>query len=148
MKDEDLYDPRTSKYYYSKLRLYFNLHELAKKVEITKDIKNLLNYLEKSLNTYALDIYATGQGNCYRYAAAFAYLARELGYTVRVATGQIAASRGGVTPHAWVEINVNGSWLICDPDMEDAKRSNYYMRTYSNYPVKPLNKEREWPIEF
>ena len=97
---------------------------------------------------YALDIYATGQGNCYRYAAAFAYLARELGYTVRVATGQIAASRGGVTPHAWVEINVNGSWLICDPDMEDAKRSNYYMRTYSNYPVKPLNKEREWPIEF
>ena len=59
MKDEDLYDPRTSKYYYSKLRLYFNLHELAKKVEITKDIKNLLNYLEKSLNTYALDIYAS-----------------------------------------------------------------------------------------
>ena len=32
MKDEDLYDPRTSKYYYSKLRLYFNLHKLFRKV--------------------------------------------------------------------------------------------------------------------
>lgn len=91
---------------------------------------------------YASDIYDTGYGNCYRYAAAFAYLAKGLGYEVHVCTGKIQAARGGVTPHGWVEVKIGDQWLICDPDMQDAKHSNYYMRTYENYPVKPLITEQ------
>lgn len=97
---------------------------------------------------YAMDIYSTGQGNCYRYAAAFAYLAKALGYEVRVCTGQISARRGGTTPHGWVEVNYGGQWLICDPDMQDTTGGNYYLKTFQAYPVKPLNKAADWPIAF
>lgn len=97
---------------------------------------------------YAMDVYAKGTGNCYRYAAAFAYLCKELGDDVHVCTGSISAARGGVTPHGWVEIEIDGTAYICDPDMEQAKGGDYYMKTFSQYPVKPLNKETEWEISF
>lgn len=97
---------------------------------------------------YASDIYDTGKGNCYRYAAAFAYLAKGLGYQVHVCTGQISAARGGLTPHGWVEIWDGTQWLICDPDMQDSKGGNYYLRTFANYPVKPLVQEQVWELSF
>lgn len=98
---------------------------------------------------YAMDIYSTGKGNCYRYTAAFAYLAKEIGYDVRICTGTIKAARGGVTPHGWAEVNIGGTWYICDPDMGDVKgRSAYYLKTYSAYPVKPLNYEKIWDVSF
>ena len=98
---------------------------------------------------YAMDVYSTGKGNCYRYTAAFAYLAKELGYDVRICTGTIKAARGGVTPHGWAEINIGGTWYICDPDMGDVKgRSNYYLKTFEQYPVKPLNREKIWEVSF
>ena len=98
--------------------------------------------------SYAMDIYSTGQGNCYRYAAAFAYLARAIGYDVRVCTGQISARRGGTTPHGWVEVYYGGQWLICDPDMQDADGRDYFLKTFAAYPVKPLNKTATWAISF
>lgn len=97
---------------------------------------------------YALQLLTTGEGNCFRYAAAFASLAKGLGYQARVATGQIRAARGGLTPHGWTEILIGEEWYIFDPDMEDAKKQDYYWKTYENYPVKPLNKEKEWSVEF
>ena len=97
---------------------------------------------------YALDIYAFGTGNCYRYAAAFAYLCKAIGDDVKVCTGMIASSKGGLTPHGWVEINVSGTIYICDPDMDQMKEEDYYMKTFDQYPVKPLEKEAEWDIEF
>lgn len=99
---------------------------------------------------YAQEILTSGQGNCYRYAAAFAYLAKEIGCDVKVVTGQINAARGGVTPHAWCVITVNGTEYICDPDMADAKNSPnaYYMVTFDQYPVKPLIAQNTWEIHF
>lgn len=97
---------------------------------------------------YALDVYEKGMGNCYRYAAAFAYMAKALGYDARVCTGQVSASRGGVTPHGWVEIPINGITYYFDPDMQDAKKKDYYFKTYSSYPTKPLIKQAEWPVAF
>ena len=29
-----------------------------------------------------------------------------------------------------------------------AKGTNLYMRTYANYPIKPLNKQLEWGVSF
>jgi len=97
---------------------------------------------------YAMDIYAFGTGNCYRYAAAFAYLAKAIGDDVKVCTGMIASSKGGLTPHGWVEITIDGIDYICDPDMHQMKDEDYYMKTFEQYPVKPLEKEVEWDIAF
>lgn len=97
---------------------------------------------------YALDILTSGQGNCYRYAAGLAHLIKGLGYDARVATGQIAARRGGLTPHAWTEVRIGYEWYIFDCEMHDAKNGakNYYQRTYENYPSKPLLKQAIWPV--
>lgn len=99
---------------------------------------------------YASELLTTGKGNCYRYAAAFAYLAKGLGYDAEVRTGQISAARGGVTPHGWVVLTINGTEYICDPDMADAKNSPnaYYMKTFAQYPVKPLTTQNTWEINY
>lgn len=98
---------------------------------------------------YAMQVYTTGTGNCYKYAAAFAYLAKALGYETKVITGEVHAARGGTTPHSWVEIFINGGWYVFDPELQDAKPNyNLYMKTYQTYPIKPLNKAIEWPIYF
>ncbi len=100
---------------------------------------------------FALELLSSGYGNCYRYAAAFAYLAKGLGYDVKVSTGQIQAARGGVTPHGWTEVCIDGNWYIFDSEMADAKatlRDKMWKRTYSNYVIKPLNKLAEWPVNF
>jgi len=91
---------------------------------------------------YAMDIFTTHQGNCYRYASAFAYLAKGCGFDVNVTTGMIRSARGGVTPHGWAIVNIGGVPYIFDPDMADAKpvyRTSMFKTTYENYPVKPLN---------
>lgn len=98
---------------------------------------------------YAMQVYTTGTGNCYKYAAAFGYLAKALGYDTKVITGEVQSSKGGTTPHSWVEIYINDGWYVFDPELQDAKPNyNMYMRTYQNYPVKPLNKFLEWQICF
>lgn len=98
--------------------------------------------------SYALEFLTTGLGNCYRYAAGFAYLAKGLGYETRVVTGSIKAARGGTTPHGWVEIKIGDAWYIFDAEMQDAKGYDMYCKTYKNYPVKPLNKGTEWDVSF
>lgn len=100
---------------------------------------------------YAMDIFTTHQGNCYRYASAFAYLAKGCGFDTHVVTGMIKSAKGGLTPHGWAEVSVNGGWYLFDPDMADAKpvyRNAMFMRTYENYPVKPLNPAATHPVHF
>ena len=71
---------------------------------------------------YAMQLYTSGEGNCYRYASAFAYLVSGLGYEARVVTGEIGARRGGTNPHGWAEVKFddNGIFLIrrCRIQME------------------------------
>lgn len=98
---------------------------------------------------YAMQVYQTGTGNCYRYAAAFAYLAKGLGYDVKVITGNVHAARGGVTPHGWTEVCIDGNWYVFDPELQAAKPGrNLFKQTYDTYPIKPLIKALEWPVYF
>lgn len=99
---------------------------------------------------YATELLTTGKGNCYRFAAAFAYLAKALGYDSRVITGKIGAARGGLNPHGWVEIIIGGQTYVFDPEMHYAKKGakDYFFKTYATYPSKPLVKEIEWPVNF
>lgn len=99
---------------------------------------------------YALECLTTGKGNCYRYAAAFAYLLKAAGIEPRIAYGQIHAARGGLTPHSWTEINVNGTWITCDCEMQDAKKGkyNFFMLPFEQYPIKPLTPQGYLPASF
>ncbi len=98
--------------------------------------------------TFALEILGTGQGNCYRYAAAYASLVKGLGYDARVATGVIGNRKGGLSPHGWTEVRIGGTWYIFDTEMQDATngRKNYYFRTYADYPSRNLMKAVDWPV--
>lgn len=74
------------------------------------------------------------KGNCYRYAASFAYIARVLGYDSRVGVGKISSRRGGMTPHGWTEVKFGKKWYMCDANMQKNYPSiNSYKKTSSSY---------------
>lgn len=98
--------------------------------------------------SYATDILTTGKGNCYNYAAAFAYLARGLGYESRVCVGTVTSSLGGRTAHAWTEIKMGENWYIFDSEMQDAKGKGYYKQTYSSYPAGPLEPNAAFTVTY
>ena len=97
---------------------------------------------------YARQILFTGKGNCYKYAAAFAYIARGLGYDAKVCSGTVAAASGGRTPHAWTEVKIGDNWYIFDTEMQDAKGSGYYKQTYDKYPAGPIEKSSSWTVYY
>ena len=76
----------------------------------------------------AIDMFTNEKGNCFRYAACFTCLARIAGYRVRMVIGTTAGN-----PHGWVEVLVDGQWLICDPD---ANIPGYGRPDYAAYMMK------------
>lgn len=73
----------------------------------------------------AIDMFTNEKGNCFRYAACFACIAKIAGYRVRMVIGTTGGS-----PHGWTEVLVNGKWLICDPD---AQLPGYHVPDYYPY---------------
>lgn len=67
----------------------------------------------------ALNMLNTGYGNCYCYAALFWYLSRWIGYDAKVYSGTVGVRR---SPHAWVEIDLDGKTYIFDTELEMAYR--------------------------
>ena len=65
----------------------------------------------------AVNMMSTLRGNCYDYAAVFWALARGLGYDARAYSGQISGA-----PHGWVEITIDGTEYMFDPELEMAAR--------------------------
>ncbi len=97
---------------------------------------------------YAANTLGDRQGNCYGYAAAFAYVARGLGYESRVCVGTIESALGGRTAHAWTEVKMGNSWYIFDTEMNAAKNGGYYKQTYDTYPAGPVEKTASWTVSF
>lgn len=86
------------------------------------------------MSGYAKYMFTNKKGNCYRYAASLACIAKVIGYDSRVAVGSISSLHGGMTPHGWTEIKVSGKWYICDANMQKNFPSvNSYMRTTKTY---------------
>lgn len=128
-----------------------NVEKIVK--EKTKNIKSkqgklyaLYNYvcasnsyqrlpLDMSEAYYANNMFTYHKGNCYAYASQFAFLAREIGYSVKVIRGACPAYGGGWTPHGWCEINISGVTYIFDPDLQKELGLNCYMKTYFNAPI-------------
>ena len=94
----------------------------------------------KDMKSMANDILLNKKGNCHRYAAGFAYIAKVLGYDVKVVVGKITLSSGRIVPHGWNEIKKGGKWYVCDSEMEVNGRVASYMKTVT--PCKTLVKRR------
>ncbi len=69
----------------------------------------------------ALTMFETRSGNCYSYAAVFWALARGLGYEATAYAGTVGITK---EPHGWVEIELDGSVYICDPELELRKNES------------------------
>lgn len=96
----------------------------------------------QSMPGYADYMFTYKRGNCFRYAASFAYIAKVLGYESRVNIGSISSARGGMTPHGWTEVRVNGVWYMCDANMQrNHPNINSYMRTDANYRYRHTRSE-------
>lgn len=87
--------------------------------------------------SYAQYMFSKKRGNCYRYAASFAYIAKVIGYDVRVVSGSISNLRGGMSPHGWAEIKMSGKWYIFDANMQrNFPTVDSYKKTEKTYPYK------------
>lgn len=85
---------------------------------------------------YAKEMYKNREGNCYRYASLFCWIARYLGYDVKVISGRIPW-QAELAPHAWVEIRVDGEVYVCDSDMHKFKpHLALFMVTYDEAPYE------------
>ncbi len=86
---------------------------------------------------YAAEMLTTKEGNCFKYAASFAVFAKILGYETRVVVGDTISYSGDWTSHGWTEVKVDGSWYLCDPDLQmNYPNINAYMIKWSKWPYR------------
>lgn len=100
---------------------------LAKHYKYSRSYGNLYPKA-KHMQSLAYDMLKNKRGNCHRYAASFAYIARVIGYDAKVVVGDVSGNHGGMTPHGWVEVKNKGKWYVCDPDMEYNNHVPGYMK--------------------
>lgn len=95
---------------------------------------------------YAYDMLTTKKGNCYCFAAAFACLAkRATNLPVRVGWGYTPQRSGGLAPHGWCEIKINGTWYVFDPDFyRYVDNGNFYRKKMKQ--VKKYYRKRHYAI--
>ena len=76
--------------------------------------------------TSATDMLKNHKGNCYSWAAAFTYLARQVGFDAQAIPGTGVSPKGSESVHAWTEITIDGTAYSFDPQIESvyAKRYN------------------------
>ncbi|MBE6720677.1 MAG: transglutaminase domain-containing protein [Ruminococcaceae bacterium] len=96
---------------------------------------------KKWVNNYAYNMMNTQRGRCYSFSAAFAVMARELGYTnVRVVVGECNGFTGKYLVHCWVEIDINGETRVFDPEWQyrhpGKNYTSAYNKTYDKVPHK------------
>ena len=70
------------------------------------------------------------RGNCYVMAATFCHMARLMGYEAYLVEGSVPMASGGMGPHGWCEIVMNGTTYVCDPDFTYETGRNGYFITY------------------
>ncbi len=80
---------------------------------------------ESDIPAFAIECFTDKEGTCYRYAAAFACVAKIAGYRSRFSYGI-----SGTLLHGWTEVYVDGEWLMCDVD---AQLPSYGYSDYAPY---------------
>jgi len=93
---------------------------------------------------FAKTMYTTGKGDCYNFASAFCFLARQLGYDARTVIGKCAYKWNTYAiPHGWVEITIGGTVCLFDAELENYNSRHElsneiykaYMVPYSSAPA-------------
>ncbi|MGI6205286.1 MAG: S-layer homology domain-containing protein [Anaerovoracaceae bacterium] len=79
---------------------------------------------------YANYGFTNKRGNCYVMASTFYEMAVNLGYKPRQMSGKVPLRVGGLGPHSWVEITINGTNYVFDPDFTEETGRNGYMIHY------------------
>lgn len=93
----------------------------------------------KRMSGYAYELLTVGKGNCYRYAAGFACIAKVLGYEARVNVGNVSSVYGGMAPHGWAQVKVDGVWYLCDVNMKLYMQKKPTSRKYERFKVYRLS---------
>lgn len=78
----------------------------------------------------ALYGFQNGVGDCYVMAATFYYMARQLGYDAHQIAGYVPLLNGGLGVHSWVEIDMNGTTYVFDPNFTNQTGRSGYQITY------------------
>jgi len=86
-----------------------------------------ITYVRSSLNheygtRYLAHLgFTTHSGNCYVYAATFYEMTQALGYDSHQIVGYVKNRNGGLSPHSWVEIDMEGTTYVFDPEFEQTR---------------------------
>ena len=72
----------------------------------------------------ALDMFRNKRGNCYKYGAALACIAKVLGYRSRAVIGNLPQTQGNPMDHGWTEIYMDGRWYIFDANAQMQEPQN------------------------
>lgn len=83
----------------------------------------------------AKDMFETGKGNCYSFAAIFWALSRALGYETRAVSGKVLADE---QPHSWCFIELDGEDYIFDPQWQN----NYTERGIFEHDMFQIPRDR------
>ncbi len=78
----------------------------------------------------ALYGFRNGVGDCYVMAATFYYMAKLLGYDAHQMAGYVPLLGGDMGVHSWVEIDMNGTTYVFDPDFKNQTGRNGYQIYY------------------
>ena len=106
-------------------------------------VRDNFSYLKRNLISkgqtgwepaYAEEFLRLGRGNCYSFSATFCLLARELGLPAYTVVGGLGASN---SPHGWVEINLDGTVYMFDPQLEWRYLHDYGRSGYNLFKVLP-----------
>lgn len=137
---------RKSKHLYELVRKTIRQQTTSKMTKSQK-LRKCYQYLVSSSFTYtpkpiylnrdswkmdaAYEMLTTKKGKCYHFAAAFGFIAREIGYeNLKIIPGKILSVTGYYTAHSWVEMQLSGRTYIFDPSMEHGKKKDFYRKTY------------------
>ena len=79
---------------------------------------------------FAIHGFKTKTGDCYVMAGTFYYMAKLLGYDAHQIAGYVPLRSGNMGVHSWVEIDINGSTYLFDPDFTHESGRNGYQISY------------------
>lgn len=91
---------------------------------------NYSNDSSPGSKNFAIHGFQTKTGDCYVMAGTFYYMAKLLGYDAHQIAGYVPLRGGKMGVHSWVEIDMNGSTYVFDPDFTNETGRNGYQISY------------------
>ncbi len=125
----------------TKLQKLRKCYEYLCSSSFTYVTKRPFSYASSWRITYGYEMLTTHSGVCYNFSAAFAYMARYIGYdSVKAVAGELLYLDGHWDLHSWTTITIDGTYYVFDASMEHGGMGDFWMKTYAG----TGRKYREW----